>query len=249
MRSPLGTTILAAFSWLALLPAGARCALRLDVESGLVGSGYNDVRIPGDTGTLFSLSEDLATDSAPYFRARIEYAFGGRHAISALYAPLTLTAAGTLADAVIFADAEFPAGTEVEGTYTFNSYRLTYRYTLAESDRFEAGVGFTAKIRDALIRVEGGGQSAEKTNVGFVPLLNFRLAWDLTDRVGLLLEGDALAAPQGRAEDVVAALLYDATDHVQFRLGYRVVEGGADNDEVYTFALLNYASAGVVISF
>ncbi len=249
MRGSLGTATLVASLLLVLPPAGARCALRLDVESGLVGSGYNDVRIPGDTGTLFSLSEDLDTNSAPYFRARLEYAFGGRHAVSALYAPLTLTAAGTLADAVVFADAEFPAGTEVEGTYTFNSYRLTYRYTLTESDRFEAGVGFTAKIRDAVIRIEGEGQSAEKANVGFVPLLNFRLAWDLTDRVGLLVEGDALAAPQGRAEDVIAAVLVDATDHIQFRLGYRIVEGGADNDEVYTFALLNYASAGVIISF
>jgi hypothetical protein len=30
-----------------------------DLETGLVSSGYNNVRIPGDTGTLFSLSEDL----------------------------------------------------------------------------------------------------------------------------------------------------------------------------------------------
>jgi len=189
MRNLLGTRMLAVVCSLILLPAGARCALRFDIESGLVGSGYNDVRIPGDTGTKFSLSEDLATDSDIYFRARLEYAFGGRHALSALYAPLTLTAAGTLEDPVVFVDTEFPAGTEVEGTYTFNSYRLTYRYTLTEGGRFEAGVGFTAKIRDALIRVEGGGQSAEKANVGFVPLVNFRLAWDLTDRVGLLLEG------------------------------------------------------------
>ena len=35
----------------------------LDVESGVVFSGYNDVRIPGDQGTLFSLSEEL--DASP----------------------------------------------------------------------------------------------------------------------------------------------------------------------------------------
>jgi hypothetical protein len=249
MTRSIRAVALAAASLLTLSPASALCGVSFDVESGLVGSGYNDVRIPGDTGTLFSLSEDLATDSDVYFRARLEYTFGGRHSLSALYAPLTLKATGTLEDAVVFVDTEFPAGAEVEGTYTFNSYRLTYRYTLTDNGRFEAGVGFTAKIRDAVVRVEGGGQSAEKTNVGFVPLLNFRLAWDLTDRVGLLLEGDALAAPQGRAEDVIAAVLVDATDRVQLRLGYRIVEGGADNNEVYTFALLNYASAGVIVSF
>ena len=232
-----------------LLPSAVAAQLRLDVESGIVASGYNDVRIPGDTGTDFSLSEDLSADSDVYFRARLDYSLGSRHTLSALYAPLTLNAGGTLANAVSFAGEEFPAGTDVEGTYTFNSYRLTYRYTLTEGERLEAGVGFTAKIRDAAIKVEGGGLSAEKTNVGFVPLLNFRLVWEATDRINLLLEGDALAAPQGRAEDVVAGVLVDVTDNAQLRLGYRIVEGGADNDEVYNFALLNYASAGLIVSF
>ena len=232
-----------------LMPSAAPAQLRLDIESGLVGSGYNDVRIPGDTGTDFSLSEDLSTGSDAYLRARLDYTLGVRHTLSVLYAPLTLAAEGTLGGDVHFAGEDFPSGTEVEGTYTFNSYRLTYRYALRQTDGFEAGIGFTAKIRDAAVKVEGGGLSAEKTNVGFVPLLNFRLRWSATDRVDLLLEGDALAAPQGRAEDVFAGALVDLTDSVQLRAGYRIVEGGADNDEVYNFALINYASAGLVVSF
>jgi hypothetical protein len=31
--------------------------------------------------------------------------------------------------------------------------------------------------------------------------------------------------------------------------GYRLLEGGADNDEVYTFAFFHYAVAGVRVSF
>jgi hypothetical protein len=234
---------------LIILPAAAVGQVTLDVESGLAASGYNDVRIPGDTGTDFSLSEDLSAESGAYFRARLEYTIGSRHTVSALYAPLTLKAGGTLGKTVRFAGEEFPAGTDVDGSYTFNSYRLTYRYRLTEGERFEAGIGFTAKIRDAAIKVEGGGLTAEKTNVGFVPLLNFRIAWAASDRVTLLLEGDALAAPQGRAEDVLAGVVFDVTDSAKLRLGYRFVEGGADNDEVYNFALINYASAGVIVSF
>jgi hypothetical protein len=232
-----------------VMPATAGAQFSVDVESGVVSSGYNDVRIPGNTGTDFSLSEDLTIDPEAYFRARISYVLGDRHTLSALYAPLTLSASGTLDAPLSFAGEEFPAGTDVEGTYTFNSYRLTYRYGLVRDERFEAGVGFTAKIRDAMIRVEGGGLSAEKTNVGFVPLINFRLAWSLSERFGLLLEGDALAAPQGRAEDVTAAIVFDMSDAVALRLGYRIVEGGADNDEVYNFALINYASAGLTVRF
>ena len=42
----------------------------LDIESGWVFPGYNDVRIPGDSGTKLSLTEDLSADTFPTFRAR-----------------------------------------------------------------------------------------------------------------------------------------------------------------------------------
>jgi hypothetical protein len=32
-------------------------------------------------------------------------------------------------------------------------------------------------------------------------------------------------------------------------LGYRILEGGADNDEVYTFSLFHYAIASVALEF
>jgi hypothetical protein len=33
------------------------------------------------------------------------------------------------------------------------------------------------------------------------------------------------------------------------RLGYRILEGGADNREVYNFTLVHFGSAGIVASF
>ena len=35
----------------------------LDLENGAVSTWYNDIRIPGDTGTLFSFNEDLSSDT------------------------------------------------------------------------------------------------------------------------------------------------------------------------------------------
>ena len=63
------------------------------------------------------------------------------------------------------------------------------------------------------------------------------------------MDGDALAAPQGRAEDVLIAATYEVSDNLAIRAGYRILEGGADNDEVYNFALFNYASVGVTYTF
>lgn len=39
----------------------------LDLETGFVSAGYNDVRIPGDQGTLFSLSDDPEAAASFYF--------------------------------------------------------------------------------------------------------------------------------------------------------------------------------------
>lgn len=39
------------------------------------------------------------------------------------------------------------------------------------------------------------------------------------------------------------------TDAIDLDVGYRLLEGGADNDEVYTLAFFHYAVAGLRIRF
>ena len=65
----------------------------------------------------------------------------------------------------------------------------------------------------------------------------------------LLFEGDAAVAPQGRAEDAEFALVYQKSEKWSVRLGYRILEGGADNDKVYSFALFNYLLIGITAYF
>ena len=232
-----------------VFPVAAQARWQIDAESGLAVSGYNNVRIPGNTGTKFSLSRDLDIDPTVFWRARFFHLFGDKHSLSLLIAPLTFNAEGRLEQDLKFAGGEFAANTFVKAKYRFDSYRVTYRYDFFRRDRLRFGIGFTGKIRDAAISVEGGGQKAEKTNTGFVPLINFRAHWTISSRFGVLLDGDALAAPQGRAEDVLAALTMSTLKNLQFKLGYRLLEGGADNDQVYTFALINYLVLGAAWRF
>jgi hypothetical protein len=218
-----------------------------DLETGAVATGYNNVRIPGDQGTLFSLKDDLISKTEIFFRLRANYTIKNRHTLSLLYAPLETVSTGNVPYDIIFEGATFPANTDLEGTYKFNSYRLTYRYKIVLKPKFEFGLGFTAKIRDAKIAMASSSLESEKTNVGFVPIINFRLLWKPYEKFGILLEGDALAAPQGRAEDVLIAATYRVSERLGLKAGYRILEGGADNDEVYNFALFNYASVGLFI--
>jgi len=220
-----------------------------DLESGLAVPGYNDIQIPQGTGTLFSLSEDLDAGAGYYARVRIGYQWKGRHTVSVFAAPLTLKAAGSVDREILFNGDVFAPGVALAGRYRFNSYRLTYRFDFVRKGSWRVGVGLTAKIRDAAIALEGDGTSSEKTNVGIVPLINFRVLWQFRPAWGLLLEGDAAAAKQGRAEDVQIALQYRLSDRLTLRAGYRILEGGADVEEVYNFALIHFFGAGLRYEF
>lgn len=221
----------------------------IDLETGPVFSGYNDVRIPRDTGTEFSLSKDLKTDSKFFFRLKLGYQWGSKHTFSVLIAPLSLNASGRVNKSIIFYEEEFSADSPLAAVYRFNSYRLTYRYDLVRKENFKFGLGFTAKIRDAAISVEGNNTKSEKTNVGFVPLINFRLEWLFNEKLSLLLEGDALAASQGRAEDILLAFQVHLNANLALKAGYRILEGGANVEEVYNFALIHFLTAGITYRF
>lgn len=216
----------------------------LDVETGIAVSGYNDVRIPGDGGTFFSLKDDIGAKPDVFYRLRAGYTFSDRHTLSILYAPLTLVYEGMAGFDILFQDNSFNAGTDLTGEYKFNSYRLTYRYDIIRREKLRFGLGFTAKIRDAKISLESSSAYSESTNVGFVPIINFHLDWQPGENLGFILDGDALAAPQGRAEDILLAVTYRLNENLKLKAGYRLLEGGADNDEVYNFALVNYGVLG-----
>jgi hypothetical protein len=228
-----------------LLISASFAVFTVDVESGMVFTGYNDARIPNDGGTLFSLSDELKSDPQVFGRLLLTYDVAPRHHISALFAPLTIKPTGSIDREVVFGDATFPANTPLDAVYKFNSYRLTYRYDLVRNTDLSFGLGLTLKVRDAEIKVSSVTESSSSTNLGFVPLINFKLDWDFAKPVGLLFTGDALAAPQGRAEDVLAALTLKLSPMFRLHGGYRILEGGADAKTVYTFSLFHYAVAGV----
>ena len=231
-----------------MFSAAAPAAWFVDTETGVAVSGYNEARIPGDSGTRFSLSEELHADPTPFYRLRLGDTFLERHTISFLYAPLTILSTGKIDRNVEFNGKTFAADTPLRSSFRFDSYRLTYRYDFYRSEKLEIGAGITGKIRDAAISLDGE-EFTEKKNTGAVPLVNFRLNWLFTPAWALLFEGDALAAPQGRAEDVLLAVSPRLNEHVALKIGYRILEGGADNNEVYTFSLIHYALVGMTASF
>jgi hypothetical protein len=221
----------------------------VELEGGAVWSSRNSVRIPGDSGTRFDLNRLTGTGPNAFARVNASYEFSQRHGIRVLYAPLQVRGTGTRAQTTRFEGMDFAPGVPTEATYKFNSYRVTYRYRFRNSDRSDWRVGLTLKVRDAKIALRQGSVYEEKADLGVVPLLHLYGEERLSDRWRFIFDFDGLAAPQGRAFDVALKVGYDVTPQWQAQAGYRILEGGADNDEVYNFALLNYGLLGIAYRF
>lgn len=221
----------------------------LDAESGVTFSGYNDVKVPGYQGTFIALTDDLRPFPKIFYRLRLSYLLNDAHYFSALFAPLTLRAEGIYSRELFFLNTIFAPDAFLNVGYQFNSYRLTYRYIFPRTQRFQFGIGATAKIRDAAIEVQSNDKNVVKSNTGFVPMLNFMAEWVAKERLSFMLTGDVIAAPQGRAEDVLLAAYFYPYKNITLKMGYRILEGGVDSEEIYNFTLLHYAVIGGKVSF
>lgn len=217
----------------------------IDVEGGAVWQTRNNVEIPNDgSATRFSLRDVVGSGPWPAGRVYVTWNVAERHGLRLLVAPLSVSETGVLAGPVEFAGASYgPA--PAEASYTFNSYRLTYRYRLRDAERTTAWVGFTAKIRDAEIALQQGSTASASDDFGFVPLLHLAADWRAAPGWRVTLDADALAGGPGRAVDAALKVGRDIGDRWTVSGGYRTVEGGADVTDVYNFAWLHYAVLSV----
>ena len=166
-----------------------------------------------------------------------------------MVAPLEISGTGTLSQPVSFAGQNYAAGVPTKATYKFNSYRLGYHFTLIQRKCWNLRVGAAAKIRDAKTELRQGNITSRKTDLGFVPLLHVDATVYLSPRWWVTVDVDGLGAEQGRAIDAALKVHYQISPRWDVSVGYRTLEGGADNDEVYTFAWLHYAVVSVGFRF
>lgn len=234
------------------VPHLVKSQFRVTMESGASFSQYNDVRVPNgesSSGTLFSLQDDFSPKPSAFFRLEMSYLIKGRHTVELTAAPLQLGYEDAQLGEIDFAGTRF-SGDGIDGSYQFNTYRASYRYRVTDNEKWIVDLGATILARDARIALSQGDVEAEDTDLGFVPLLSFNVNYHPNEKLVLVLKGDALVGPQGRAEDVFAGVYYPIVkEGLRFKAGYRLIEGGADVDQVYNFAYIHFASVGLVYDF
>lgn len=226
-----------------------RQAWRLDLEAGASVQALNDVRIPGETGTRFDLNGLQGAPVSPLLRAGLAWDPWDRHGLRLTYQYLRSEGTGTLPGPTEFAGGRFAPGIPTKGSYRFDTWRLTYRYTVWQGQALRVRLGLTGLVRDAEIRLTQGGQVRRDSDVGVVPLLHASLDWRFAPGLTLVGDIDALGAPQGRAIDLGLRVAYDLDRNWQASAGYRFLDGGVDNDSVFNFARFHSLTLGLAHRF
>lgn len=245
--------------FLALLLALASCAsdrpraeqpLRVQLELDASWQGRNDVQIPNDSeGTRFDL--DALTGSGPFLAGRttVDLDLDGRNGLRFVAAPLRSQGTGTFDDEVDFQGETYAADTDTLARYRFDTYRLTWRWLMEEREDFLWRLGATLLVRDAEVELVQGDTTSKDDNVGLVPLLHVAAEQQLAPRWRLVGDLDAAVAPQGRAIDLGLMARFQAGESWDVSFGYRLLDGGADNDTVYSFATFHSLVVAVGWSF
>ena len=220
----------------------------VNLESGALFTDVNNIR-NGNQGTLFSLKNDFQTPVSPFLRLRVGYLINGKHHFSVLYAPLKIRVNSTIEKDILFEGEYFKANIPIEAVYKFNSYRLTYNRRIISKDNFKFGLGLSAKIRDAGVSLKNSELLSENFSIGFAPLINLLVNWDISKKMGIDFFGEGIIASKGRAIDLSLSGRYSLTKNLQGNIGYRLLEGGADGTYRYNFIRLHFIFVSLNYSF
>jgi hypothetical protein len=211
---------------------------RLEVESGAVHILHNNIGTNSSTGSLFNTTN---IENQINFYARFSYYFNldRKNSFKLMVAPLSVNGEGTLSNSFEYGNKNFiPAHTSYK--YKFNSYRATYRRTIFENKDITFRLGLTIKIRDAFISLSQENSQYKKSNIGVIPLMHLNFEYRPIKKWAIITEVDLAAAPQGRAIDFAVSGRYDVNEYLDVAIGYRFLEGGAQNSKVYNMAFINY---------
>ncbi|MFK8138305.1 MAG: hypothetical protein AB8E15_08100 [Bdellovibrionales bacterium] len=210
------------------------------LETGMVWQHRNDVKNPPDSGSYVQFDQ---FDPGGFLHARVNafYLINKKHGLRLVLAPFKIEVTGQSPTPIDFNGETYSANTDITVSYQFNSYRLGYVYNYYSSGDSFFHLGLTGKIRDAEIKfTQGSIAPSSDDNVGFVPLFYVAYGKQLGSDWSFFFDSDFAAAPQGRAIDMLFKFQKKVSDKMKAGVGYRTLEGGADNDEVFTFSWFNY---------
>jgi hypothetical protein len=223
----------------------------VELELGAAQLQKNELQSPNDaSATRFDLARVLGTSSTQGTgRVTVKIPTAGGDEWLAVYAPLTFRGSAALGQTVVYEGSSFVGAPQTSATYRFDTYRLTWRRPVIQRAETTVRLGVTGLVRDAAISLSQPGVAASRSNTGLVPLLHGSFERRLGQRVSLIGDVDALGSGQGHALDLSLRAQYAIDTNWAVGAGYRMLDGGADNDTLYNFARIQWLTLGVRRSF
>lgn len=207
----------------------------VEMEAGPLAIIQNDGRY-GSTGTPYLASTvNQSSNLLLGLRFSGEARFWERHRLILLYVPFDLTTRAQLNAPLTFKGVTFASGTPVESRYRFEGYRASYLYRVIEAGNWEADLGGSLQVRNALVAFNdlAGTQYVQEADIGLVPTLKARLTTRLASGATLSLDTDASSTfgafgTPGGLLDTALTLGLPLTNRSETFLRVRYLGGGAD---------------------
>jgi opacity protein-like surface antigen len=233
------------------------------VEEGVLGVLYHHYQV-GDGGTDFNFITQGGQDILfPYQRYSVDVVLYGKHRLTFLYQPLTITTSsvvdrnGSGTGDLVVDGTVFAPGTPLDLKYGFDFWRLSYLYDFSNDPATILGLGASLQIRDASIvfsAADGSARTASQ-NVGPVPVLKTRLAHWFSPAVGVDFEADGFYASSaffngsakpftGWVWDAALSLKARFGSSVEAFLTARSIGGGAQGNGAYSYVSATTTSTG-----
>ncbi|HTZ51867.1 MAG TPA: hypothetical protein VMF68_09425 [Spirochaetia bacterium] len=218
----------------------------------------------GSGGTMFDFVRQGGQDILfPYERYSVELILAGRHRLSFLYQPLTLDTRtvvgrnGTASAPIVVDSVSFPLGSQLDLTYGFDFWRVSYVYDFVSSGSTTVGAGASLQIRNASIvfsQADGSGRAVQQ-NIGPVPILKLRASHWFSPAFGLDLDADGFYASsalfngatrpfEGWIWDVSVSAKAHVVAGITGFLTVRSIGGGARGDNAYDTTTSTTSSPG-----
>lgn len=215
--------------------------IRAIAELGFLGVFDHKIQFGLENTTYFDYVRDGGQDNLFFnLRLAVEFEFKKRNVFTLLYQPVNLETQVELNEGIRMDDTFFPAGSNVKLLYSFPFYRLSYLRYFVKNDKLSLGGGLSLQIRNAEIRFESGdgSQVVASRDVGFVPILKFRMAYHYNNKLSTEIEADGMYAPvsglNGSDTQVLGSLLdvsirqnFQVTEALRSYLTFRYIGGGS----------------------
>jgi hypothetical protein len=218
---------------------------RYDIETGLMMTGKNDVRVPGNSGTNFSLTEDFDAKAALHFRFKLVQPLAEKHRLIFTYAPLKVTSTGTTKDDIHFGGSHFIPNLNLTGEYRLDSYRQSYMLDLVKLAKTSVSVGASVEIRDEAVKLSGSDYYGKRADTNVVFLANAGWKSQLSSKTSLLIEGDFLIDKDNSCNDIYLGMYNKFLKDSGFKYGYRIIQRKTYTESIHNNAVFHFLTVGV----